>query len=151
MTPWTVAHQAPLTMGFYRQEYWSVLPCPPPGDFPDPTIELASYLCLLHWQAGYLPLAPPGKLRAIPESESHSVMSSSLQPHELCSPWNSPGQNTEVSSLSLLQEIFPTQGLNPGLPYCKKILYQLSHKGSPNKNSVIKNPKIQKSPLDQLV
>ena len=34
--PWTVAHQAPLSMGFSRQEYWSGLPCPPPGDLPDP-------------------------------------------------------------------------------------------------------------------
>ena len=35
-TPWTVAHQAPLSMGFFRQEYWSELPCPPPGNLPDP-------------------------------------------------------------------------------------------------------------------
>ena len=46
-------------------------------------------------------------------------------------PWNSPGQNTGMGSLSLLQELFPTQGLNPGLPHCRQILYQLSHKGSP--------------------
>ena len=38
-TPWTVAHQAPLSMGFTRQEYWSRLPFPPPGDLPDPGIE----------------------------------------------------------------------------------------------------------------
>ena len=38
-TPWTVARQAPLSMGFSRQEYWSGLPCPPPGDLPDPGIE----------------------------------------------------------------------------------------------------------------
>ena len=49
----------------------------------------------------------------------------------LYSPWNSPGQNTGVCSLSLLQEIFPTHGSNPGLPHCRQILYQLSHKGSP--------------------
>ena len=42
-----------------------------------------------------------------------------------------PGQNTGVSSCSLLQGIFPTRGWNPGLPYCRQILYQLSHKGSP--------------------
>ena len=47
--------------------------------------------------------------------------------HGLYSPWNSPGQNTGVGSLSLLQRIFPTQGLNPGLPHCRLILYQLSH------------------------
>ena len=45
-----------------------------------------------------------------------SVVSDSLQPHRLHSPWNSPGQNTGMDSLSLLQEIFPTQGSNPGLP-----------------------------------
>ena len=41
-TPWTVAHQAPLAMGFSRQEYWSELPFPPPGDFPDPEIKPVS-------------------------------------------------------------------------------------------------------------
>ena len=49
-------------------------------------------------------------------------------------PWtvqNSPGQNTRVGSVSLLQEIFPTQWSNPGLPRCGQILYQLNHKGSP--------------------
>ena len=58
-------------------------------------------------------------------------MSDSLRPHGLYSPWNSPGQNTGVGRLSLLQCILPTQGLNPGLPHCRWILYQLSHKGSP--------------------
>ena len=57
------------------------------------------------------------------ERESHSVVSDSLQPHGLYSPWNSPGQNTGVGSLSLLQGIFPTQGSNPGLPHCMQILY----------------------------
>ena len=52
----------------------------------------------------------------------------------LCSPWNSPGQNTGVGSLSLLQGIFPTQGCNPGLPHHRQILYQLSHKGNPHPN-----------------
>ena len=53
-----------------------------------------------------------------------------LRPHGLNSPWNSPGQNTRVGSLSLLQEIFPTQGSNPGLPHYRQICYQLSHQGS---------------------
>ena len=65
------------------------------------------------------------------ESESRSVVSNSLPPHGLYNPWNSPGQNTRVGSLSLLQGIFPTQGSNPGPPHCRWILYQLSHKGSP--------------------
>ena len=53
-----------------------------------------------------------------------------LQPHGLYSPWNSPGQNTRVGGLSLLQGIFPTQGLNPGLLHCRQILYRLIHKAS---------------------
>ena len=65
------------------------------------------------------------------KSESHSVMSNSLLPHGLYSPWNFPGQNTEMGSFFLLQVIFPTQGSNPGLPHCRWILCQLSHKGSP--------------------
>ena len=67
----------------------------------------------------------------VSESESRSVMSDSLQPHGLYSPWNSPGQKTGVDSLSLLQGIFPTQELNLGLLHCRWILYQLSHMGSP--------------------
>ena len=63
--------------------------------------------------------------------ESRSVVSDSLWPHGLYSPWNSPGQNTEVGSFSLLQRIFPTQGWNPGLLHCRQILNQLSHKVSP--------------------
>ena len=49
----------------------------------------------------------------------------------LYTPWNSPGQNTGVGSLSLLQGIFPTQESKPGLLPCRQILYQLSHQGSP--------------------
>ena len=57
---------------------------------------------------------------------------STLCNHMDCiSPWNSPCQNTRVGSLYLLQGIFPTQGSYPGLPHCRRILYQLSHKGSP--------------------
>ena len=51
-TPWTVAHQAPLSMGSPRQEYWSGLPFPPPGIF----LTQGSNLCLLHWQMHPLPL-----------------------------------------------------------------------------------------------
>ena len=59
-TLWTVAHQALLSMGFSKQEYWSGFPFPTPGDPLYPAIELTS-LSLLHWQAGSLPLVPPGK------------------------------------------------------------------------------------------
>jgi len=63
-------------------------------------------------------------------SESHSVVSDSLRPHGLYGPWNSPGQNTGVGCYALLEGIFPTQGSNPGLLHCRRILNQLSHKGS---------------------
>ena len=46
VTPWTVAHQAPLSMEFPRQEYWSGLICPPPGDPPDPGVEHSSLMSL---------------------------------------------------------------------------------------------------------
>ena len=55
-TLWTVMHQAPLSMEFSRQEYWSGLPCSPPGDLPNPGIEPASPT-LLHWQVDSLPLS----------------------------------------------------------------------------------------------
>ena len=63
---WTVAFQAPLSMGFSRQEYGHGLPWPPPRNLPDVGIKpesLMSLLWLLHCQAGSLPLVPPGKSR----------------------------------------------------------------------------------------
>ena len=47
MTPWAVARQSPLSMGFSRQEYWSGSPCPPPGDLPNPGIELMVYFVFM--------------------------------------------------------------------------------------------------------
>ena len=80
-------------------------------------LKKAYYVASLWWQLMF------NKVK----SESRSVVSDSLWPHGLYSSWNSPGQNTGVGSLSLLQGIFPTQGLNPGLLCCWQILYQLSH------------------------
>ena len=65
------------------------------------------------------------------ESESRSVVSDPLRLQGPKSPWNSPSQKTGVGTLSLLQGIFPTQRLNPGLLHYRWILYQLSHKGGP--------------------
>ena len=70
------------------------------------------------------------------ESESRSVVSNSLRPYGLYSPWNSLDQNTRVGSLSLLQGIFPTQGSNLGLLHCRQILYQLSHREAEEYQSV---------------
>ena len=82
------------------------------------------------------------QLEIIPKTErhvvcdSHSLMSDSLRPYglyptRLLCPWNSPDKDTGVGSHPLLQGIFPTQGLNPGLLYCRWIFCHLSHQGSP--------------------
>ena len=60
VTVGAIAHQAPLSMGFSKQEYGSGLPCPPPGDLPDPGIKPTSLMSPA-WQVAYLALAPPGK------------------------------------------------------------------------------------------
>ena len=86
-TPWTVAYHVPPSMGFSRLEYWSGLPFPSQGDLSDSEIKPRSPAL----EADALASEPPGK---------H---------HELYSPWNSPGQNAGVGSLSLLQKIFPTR------------------------------------------
>ena len=67
---------------------------------------------------------------------SPSVVSDSLQRHglwpaKLLCPWDSPGKNAGVDCHAFLQGIFPTQESNPGLSYCRQILYSLSHQGSP--------------------
>ena len=98
MTPWTVAHQCPRSMGFSRQEGCSGLPVFSPGDLHNPGIE---------------PRSP------------------SLQVDSLPAKSQGKPKNLDVGSLSLLQGIFLTQGSNPGLPHCRQILYQMSHKGSP--------------------
>ena len=59
MTPWTVARQAPPSMRFSRQEYWSGLPCPPPGDLPNPRIEPRPPAL----RADSLPAEPPEKFK----------------------------------------------------------------------------------------
>ena len=75
-----------------------------------------------------------------PQSKNCSFVSNSA------TPWNSPGQNTGVGSLSLLQGIFPIQGSNPGPPHCRQILYQLSHKGSPRVLEWVAYPFSSRSP-----
>ena len=57
----TLACQGPLSMGFFRQEYLIWLPCPPPGDLPDPGIKPMSLADEEDWQANSLPPVPPGK------------------------------------------------------------------------------------------
>ena len=147
MTLCTIACQAPLSMEFSRQEYWSGLPFPTSGDLSDPGIKSASFVSpaftgefFYHWITWKAPLKNEDYELKQPalsqvkqtesENESHSVVSDSLQPYGLYSPWNSPGQNTGVGSLSLLRGIFLTQELNRDLLHCRQILYQLNYEGS---------------------
>ena len=128
-TPWTAAHQAPPSMGFSKQGYWSGVPLPSP--LPHKYLPLSLFpSAIFNSSLSLTPTAYWSEILLESESESHSVMSDSLLPHGLYSPWNSPGQNIRVGSLSLLQRIFLTQGSNPGLPYYRQILHQLSHKKS---------------------
>ena len=96
---------------FSRQDYWSGLPFPSPGNLPDPGIKLTSPTSA----GGFFTTEPPES-----ESVSCSIVSDFLWPQglwpsrPLC-PWNSPGKNTGVGCHSLLQQIFPIQGLNLGL------------------------------------
>ena len=103
--PWTVAHQAPLSMGFLRQEYWSGLPFPSPGNLPDPGIELVRSDLSLSW--------PPVLLFMPMESFCFTVLCLVAQSRPtLCDPidcsppgssvhGNSPGKNTKVGCHAL--------------------------------------------------
>ena len=151
--PWIVAFQVPLSMGFYRQEYWSGLHSFLQGIFPDTGIELCLSRCL-HCQVDFfLPLAPPRKPIHYPISSPKSVLISYMQacmlshfsrvwvlwPYgpwsaRLLCPWDSPGKNSGVGGHVLLQGIFLIQGLN--LPSCvcsidKQVLYHYHHLESP--------------------
>ena len=103
-----------------------------PSPSTQPVTPVATGTSALLWvQSPFMHPIPVSLTSQPGKSESHLVVSDSLRPHGLYSPWNSPGQNTAVGSLSLLQGIFSIQGLNPGLLHCKQILYQLNHQGSP--------------------
>jgi len=91
VTPWTVVHQAPLSVEFFRQEYWSGLPCPPPGDLPNPGFEPKSPAL----QVDSLPSEPPGK------PKNTGMGSLSLAPGELPDPGIELGSpEMQVDSLS---------------------------------------------------
>ena len=131
-TPGTVAYQAPPSMGFSRQEYWSELPFPSPGDLPDPGIEPGSPA----FQADTLTYEPPGK----PICVCVCVLIGFSHVRLFATPWTVAYQAPPSMEFSrqeywsglrfLLQGIFSTQGSNPGLPHCSQTLYHLSHQGS---------------------
>ena len=89
MTPWTVAYQAPLSMGLSRQGYWVGLPFPPPGDLPDPGIEPGSPAL----QADALPSKPPGKPELIHAAAAAKLIQSCPT---LCNPIDSSPPGSPV-------------------------------------------------------
>ena len=115
------AHQAPLSTEFPGQEYWSGVPFPTAEDLPDPGIKPES----LALTTGFFTTVLLGKVKVKVAQSCQTLWNSTDYPvHEIF-------QNTGVGSLSLLQQIFPTQRLNPGVPHCRPILYQLRHNWSP--------------------
>ena len=128
--PLSVVCQASLFMEFSRQDYWNQMPFPTLGDLPDLVIKPASLVPPT--LAGRLfTSAPPGLPRSLVYVLSHIPL---CVTHPVdCSPpgssvhGDSPGKNSGVGCHTLLQGIFPTQGLNPGLPHCRQIPYQLIH------------------------
>ena len=157
--PWTAAYQAPPSMGFSRQEYWSGVPLPSPQQKSRyflilqqisiaqkkrfisrliGNVDFSSFqvnnLEILHTPSNTTQPVPSINRFWYNESESEVPQSCpTLQPHglwptRLLRPWDSPGKSTGVGCHFLLQEIFSTQGSNPGLPHCR--LYHLSHQGS---------------------
>ena len=132
-TPWTVAYQAPLSMGFSRRECWSGLPFPSPGDLPDPEIEPGSPTL----QADTLPSEPPGRSGLFEKSfrfghffvvvvvllvlltkvvsNSFAILWTIAPPRLLC-PWDFPGKSTGVGCHFLLQGDLPNPGIEPTSP-----------------------------------
>ena len=133
-----IAHQAPPSMEFSRQEYWNGLPFPSPGDLPNPGIEPGSLALQADSLLSELPEKPKMALVMLErkkvkvKSLSHVRLFAThgLKPTRLLHPWNFLGKSTGVGCHFLLQEIFPTQGSNLGLPHCRQMLYHLSHQGS---------------------
>ena len=141
MPGFPVHHQLPkLAQTHVHQVSDAIQPSHPLSSPSPPAFNLSQHHSLFQWVSSLHQVAKIWKYKFFKRvldchgewvRESHSGISDSLRPHGLYSPWPSPGQNTGVGSLSLVQGIFQTQGLNPGLQHCRRILYQLSHKGSP--------------------
>ena len=125
-------------MGFPRQEYWSGLLFPSLGHLLDPGIKPGSLA--LQADFFFFFFLPDSAMREAQKEDKVSEIAQlclTLCDPIDCSltrflhPWDFPGKNTGVGNHFLLQEIFPTQGLNPGLLHCRQTLYCLSHWGSP--------------------
>ena len=130
-----------LSMGFSRQEYWSGLPCPSPGDLPNPGIKLTS-LVFPALAGGLFITSTTWKTwqKTVWKWEVKVLIVQSCP--TLCDPMDCslPGPSVhgilqarilEWAGIPFFRGIFLTQGSNPGLLHCRQIIYCLSHQGSP--------------------
>ena len=132
-TPWAAAHQAPPSLGFSRQEYWSGLPFPSPMRESEKwkwSRSISVWLLATPRTAAYQP--PPSMVFSRQEYWV-AIAFSEIFLWARVLRGGGGSKNTGVGCYSLLQEIFRTQGLNPGLPHCRQTLYCLSHHGSDHK------------------
>ena len=123
VTPWTVACQAPLSMGFSRQEYWRGLPFPTPGDLPNPGIETTSpefpalaggfFTTSATWEAQFYESSLLSLLYIHMLSHSNYLWYHGLQPIRLLYPGNFPGKNIGAGCHFLLQGNLPYPGIEP--------------------------------------
>ena len=133
-TLWSIACQASVSMEFSRQEYWSGLPCPPPGDPPDPAYCLSSILhllCLLHWQVCSLPLASSGKPAMCAQS-----CPTLCDPMDCSLPGSSVHGISQARTLEWVIMPYSRGSSPPGIEsfiscISRQIPYHLSHLGSP--------------------
>ena len=137
-TPWTVAHQAPLSMGFSRQEYWSGLPCPPPGDLPIPGMEPVSLMSTA-LAGGFFTTSATREAHVVHESESEVAQScpTLCDPMD-CSlpgfsvhPWDFPGKSTGMGCHFLLRGSSQPRDQIRVSRIVGRFFYRLSHQGSP--------------------
>ena len=146
-TPRTIAHQAPLSMVFSRQEYWRGFPYPTLGDLPHPRISNPCFLHLLPWQMDSLPLAPPGKLASkygeLKFTIEALLLSVTLNYENHASAfqhvWYSIGRNW--LSLSVCMSQCLASLCYPPLPLWRpQILCLFSNNGTPLQYSCLENP-----------
>ena len=124
-TQWTVVRQAPLSMEFSRQEYWSGLSLPTPEDLPNPVIKPESPWHLLHWQVDSLPLVPPGKSQT--SQFSHSVVSNSLRTYGPKSTFTKLNSSCVYFFLLISSSSFPKPAKGTtGLPFFIFLMPDLS-------------------------
>ena len=140
-TPWTVAHQAPLSMKLSRQEYWRRLLFPPPGDLPNPGIEPASLLspALAGRYFAFRTTREPIHNQIL---TAYTLISYTFVKYIFATPWTVAHQAPPSKGFSR-QEYWarlpfpspgdlPDPGIEPGLLHCRQMLYHLSHQGNPS-------------------